>query len=262
MLVLVFEFSKGFHDTANAVATAIYTHSLKPIPAVVWSGLMNFLGVMRGGHRGGLSARRADPARRPVTAERRGRGRHAGRALRHRSRLERRDLRAVSAFSESLMRLQAGRTALDFELPNSGSHSLIGALIGIAVENALVHGRGLGNGVDWHQAWSVLASLLVSPVLGFVLSPLLFRGLKLVIQDQLCLDAGTTLGEKLRKQHLAPAQGASAELAAAALIGGAGFSGCPVSTTQVVAGASPEPWWARVPACKRRRCGRSGPRGS
>ncbi len=48
-LVLAFEFSNGFHDTANAVATVIYTHSLKPVVAVVWSGIMNFLGVMLGG---------------------------------------------------------------------------------------------------------------------------------------------------------------------------------------------------------------------
>lgn len=48
-LVLAFEFSNGFHDTANAAATVIYTHSLKPVPAVVLSGAMNFLGVVLGG---------------------------------------------------------------------------------------------------------------------------------------------------------------------------------------------------------------------
>src|ERR1700748_3134098 len=49
LLVLIFEFANGFHDTANAVATVIYTNSLKPRVAVVWSGFMNFLGVMLGG---------------------------------------------------------------------------------------------------------------------------------------------------------------------------------------------------------------------
>ncbi len=48
-LVLIFEFSNGFHDTANAVATVIYTNSLKPLYAVIWSGLMNFFGVILGG---------------------------------------------------------------------------------------------------------------------------------------------------------------------------------------------------------------------
>src|ERR1700743_2446971 len=49
VLALAFEFSNGFHDTANAVATVIYTHSLKPGYAVVWSGVMNFTGVIVGG---------------------------------------------------------------------------------------------------------------------------------------------------------------------------------------------------------------------
>jgi PiT family inorganic phosphate transporter len=49
VLVLAFEFSNGFHDTANAVATVIYTHSLKSVPAVVLSGALNFLGVVLGG---------------------------------------------------------------------------------------------------------------------------------------------------------------------------------------------------------------------
>jgi PiT family inorganic phosphate transporter len=48
-LVLAFGFSNGFHDTPNAVATVIYTNYLKPIYAVIWSGLMNFLGVLLGG---------------------------------------------------------------------------------------------------------------------------------------------------------------------------------------------------------------------
>src|SRR5215510_1854015 len=48
-VALGFEFVNGFHDTENAVATVIYTRSLKPWKAVVWSGLMNFLGVLCGG---------------------------------------------------------------------------------------------------------------------------------------------------------------------------------------------------------------------
>ena len=49
LAVMLFEFINGFHDTANAVATVIYTNSLKPIIAVIWSGIMNFLGVLLGG---------------------------------------------------------------------------------------------------------------------------------------------------------------------------------------------------------------------
>jgi inorganic phosphate transporter, PiT family len=48
-MVLMFEATNGFHDAANAVATVIYTKSLKPTEAVVWSGIMNFIGVLVGG---------------------------------------------------------------------------------------------------------------------------------------------------------------------------------------------------------------------
>jgi PiT family inorganic phosphate transporter len=86
----------------------------------------------------------------------------------------------------------------------------------------------------------------------------------------LCLGLGTmvgyrrivtTLGERLGKQKLVPAQGGSAELAAAAVIGFAGFTGFPVSTTHVVTGGISERWWGRALACSRRRHGRSPPRG-
>ena len=49
ILVLAFEATNGFHDTSNAVATVIYTNALKPVPAVIWSGLLNFVGVLVGG---------------------------------------------------------------------------------------------------------------------------------------------------------------------------------------------------------------------
>jgi PiT family inorganic phosphate transporter len=49
IMVLAFEASNGFHDSSNAVATVIYTHSLEPVPAVVWSGVMNLIGVLVGG---------------------------------------------------------------------------------------------------------------------------------------------------------------------------------------------------------------------
>ena len=47
--VCCFEFINGFHDTANAVATVIYTNSMKPRAAVIWSGICNFCGVYFGG---------------------------------------------------------------------------------------------------------------------------------------------------------------------------------------------------------------------
>jgi PiT family inorganic phosphate transporter len=69
-------------------------------------------------------------------------------------------------------------------LPNSSSHALIGSLIGIAIETALTHGRGLRDGVDWQQVWNVLGSLLLSPLLGFALAFFLFKLLSTFIHDR------------------------------------------------------------------------------
>ena len=143
LLVLIFEFSNGFHDTANAVATVIYTHSLKPVQAVVWSGIMNFLGVILGGIAVAYALVELIPA--DVLSPPDG-GVAVG---------------MLAALFITALGWNVGTWWLG--IPNSSSHSLIGALIGISAENALVKGRGLGVGVDWHQVWSVLlGSLLAS----------------------------------------------------------------------------------------------------
>jgi inorganic phosphate transporter, PiT family len=163
-LALAFEFSNGFHDTANAVATVIYTNSLKPTPAVVWSGLMNFLGVLLGG----IAVAYALVELIPPDVLSPPNGEIATGML--------------GALFISALVWNVGTWW--FGIPNSSSHALIGSLIGIAVENSLVRGRGLNNGVDWHQVWSVLTSLLVSPILGFGLALLLFKLVKLLIHDK------------------------------------------------------------------------------
>jgi PiT family inorganic phosphate transporter len=163
-LALAFEFSNGFHDTANAVATVIYTNSLKPTPAVIWSGIMNFLGVMLGG----IAVAYALVELIPPDVLSPPNGEIATGML--------------AALFVSALAWNVGTWWLG--IPNSSSHALIGSLIGIAVENSLVRGRGLGNGVDWHQIWSVLASLLLSPVLGFVFALLLFKLIKFLIHDK------------------------------------------------------------------------------
>jgi PiT family inorganic phosphate transporter len=164
LLVLVFEFSNGFHDTANAVATVIYTNSLKSIYAVVWSGLMNFLGVIIGGIAVAYALVELIPAE--VLSPPDG-GTAAG--------------MLVALFTSALL-WNVGTWRLG--IPNSSSHALIGSLIGIAVETALTHGRGLQAGVDWQQVWGVLGSLLLSPLLGFGLALLLFKLLSTVIHDK------------------------------------------------------------------------------
>jgi PiT family inorganic phosphate transporter len=169
ILVLIFEFSNGFHDTANAVATVIYTNSLKPLYAVVWSGIMNFLGVILGGIAVAYALVQLIP---PDVLSPPGGGVAAG---------------MLAALFTTALFWNVGTWWLG--IPNSSSHALIGSLIGIAVENSIVRARGLSNGVDWHQVWSVLGSLLVSPILGFVFAFLLFRLVKLLIHDHRLYEA-------------------------------------------------------------------------
>jgi PiT family inorganic phosphate transporter len=164
VLVLIFEFSNGFHDTANAVATVIYTNSLKATYAVIWSGLMNFLGVIIGGIAVAYALVELIPAE--VLSPPDG-GVAAG---------------MLVALFTSALAWNVGTWWLG--IPNSSSHALIGSLIGIAVETALTHGRGLRAGVDWQQVWNVLGSLLLSPLLGFGLALLLFKLLSTFIHDK------------------------------------------------------------------------------
>jgi inorganic phosphate transporter, PiT family len=162
-LVLIFEFSNGFHDTANAVATVIYTNSLKATYAVVWSGLMNFLGVIVGGIAVAYALVELIPAEVLSPPD----GEIAAGML-------------TALFTSALL-WNVGTWWLG--IPNSSSHALIGSLIGIAIETSLTHGRGLKHGVDWHQVLNVLGSLLLSPLLGFGLAFLLFKLLSIFIRD-------------------------------------------------------------------------------
>jgi inorganic phosphate transporter, PiT family len=163
-LALLFEFSNGFHDTANAVATVIYTNSLRPVTAVVWSGIMNFAGVIIGGIAVAYALVELIP---PDVLSPPDGGLAAG---------------MLAALFISALIWNIGTWY--FGIPNSSSHALIGALIGIALEDTLVHGKGLRSGIDWHQIWSVLSSLLVSPLLGFALALVLFRLVKLTVHDR------------------------------------------------------------------------------
>ena len=163
-LALAFEFSNGFHDTANAVATVIYTNSLKPTYAVLWSGLMNFLGVILGGIAVAYALVELIP---PEVLSPPNGGIAAG---------------MLAALFISALFWNVATWWLG--IPNSSSHALIGSLIGIAVASSLTHARSLQDGVDWAEVWNVLGSLLFSPLLGFVLALLLFKLLSLVIHDR------------------------------------------------------------------------------
>jgi PiT family inorganic phosphate transporter len=159
LIALAFEFVNGFHDTANAVATVIYTHSLPPTFAVVWSGMFNFLGVLVSTGTVAFGIISLLPVELILQV-----GSSAGFAM-------------VFALLIAAILWNLGTWYLG--LPASSSHTLIGSIIGVGVANALMHGRDGTSGVDWAQATKVGWSLLLSPVLGFVAAAtllLLLRG--------------------------------------------------------------------------------------
>ncbi len=128
-MVIIFEATNGFHDAANAVATVIYTKSLPPGPAVVLSGVLNFTGVMVGGIAVAYTLVELLPAEVLSPPD-------GGPAV----------AMLVSLFVAALSWNVA---TWWFALPNSSSHCLIGALLGVALGNALVRSRSVRDGVHW-----------------------------------------------------------------------------------------------------------------
>lgn len=164
MMVIMFEATNGFHDAANAVATVIYTKSLQPGQAVVLSGVMNFVGVLVGGIAVAYALVELLPAEVLSPPD-------GGPAV----------AMLVALF---IAALSWNIATWWFGLPNSSSHCLIGALIGIALGNAFAHSRSLRDGVHWAQLWKVLEALAVSPVLGFVLAGALYFVCRKTLHDE------------------------------------------------------------------------------
>src|SRR5579863_9087760 len=163
LIALGFEFVNGFHDTANAVATVIYTHSLPPHVAVVYSGTLNFLGVLVSSGAVAFGIITLLPVELILQV-----GSSAGFAM-------------VFALLIAAIIWNLGTWWLG--LPASSSHTLIGSIIGVGVANALMHGRDGTSGVDWAQATKVGYSLLISPVVGFVCAALLLLILKALVKN-------------------------------------------------------------------------------
>jgi PiT family inorganic phosphate transporter len=164
LIALGFEFVNGFHDTANAVATVIYTHSLPPNFAVVWSGTFNFLGVLLSSGAVAFGIISLLPVELILQV-----GSQAGFAM-------------VFALLIAAILWNLGTWYLG--LPASSSHTLIGSIIGVGVANALMHGRDGTSGVDWAQATKVGYSLLLSPLIGFAASALLLLALKALVKQK------------------------------------------------------------------------------
>jgi PiT family inorganic phosphate transporter len=153
LIALGFEFVNGFHDTANAVATVIYTHSLEPNIAVVWSGICNLVGVLLSSGTVAFAVITLLPVELILKVST-GAGFAMVFAL------------LIAAIVWNLGTWWAG-------LPASSSHTMVGSIIGVGLANQLLSPHSGTSGLDWEQAMKVLKALLISPVVGFVLAGML-----------------------------------------------------------------------------------------
>ena len=156
--VLAYEFINGFHDTANAVATVIYTKAMSPHLAVIASGIFNFLGVLLGG----LGVAYAIVHLLPVDM-----------------------LLNISSTPGMLLVFSLLAAAIlwnlgtwYFGIPASSSHTLIGSLLGVCLANALIAGIPISEGMNVKKAIDIMLSLLISPLVGFGCAALLLLWLK------------------------------------------------------------------------------------
>jgi PiT family inorganic phosphate transporter len=168
-VALAFEFVNGFHDTANAVATVIYTHSMDPNIAVVWSGFWNFFGVVTSTGAVAFGIVSLLPVELILQV-----GSGAGFAM-------------VFALLVAAILWNLGTWW--FGLPASSSHTLIGSIVGVGIANQLMNARSGTSGVDWAQAATIGKSLLLSPLFGFALTMILFFTMKALIKDKRLYEA-------------------------------------------------------------------------
>ena len=164
-LALSFEFVNGFHDTANAVATVIYTHTLKPTYAVVWSGCWNLIGVLTSTGAVAFGILSLLPVELVLNV-----GSGAGFAM---------------VFALLLSAIIWNLGTWYFGLPASSSHALIGSIMGVGLANSvLAAGHEFGEGVNWAKAQEVGISLFVSPLVGFCCAAGLLLLSKMLIKRQ------------------------------------------------------------------------------
>src|ERR1700753_3852983 len=157
--VVGFEFVNGFHDTANAVATVIYTKALKPVYAIPWSGTFNFLGVFLGGVAVAMGILKLLPLdelmKLPVAVG------------------------ACMVLAVLLAAIVWNLGTWYLGIPCSSSHTLIGAMIGASIAFTWYYG---GAGVNWDKAKEIGLSLIMSPLIGFGAAALLMWFIKNVLK--------------------------------------------------------------------------------
>ncbi|MGA2832984.1 MAG: inorganic phosphate transporter [Terracidiphilus sp.] len=153
LIALGFEFVNGFHDTANAVATVIYTHSLDPNIAVVWSGLCNLAGVLVSSGAVAFAIITLLPVELILQVS-------AGAGF-------------AMVFALLIAAIIWNLSTWWFGLPASSSHTMVGSIIGVGIANQLMSVHTGTSGVDWEQATKVFKVLLISPLIGFGAAALL-----------------------------------------------------------------------------------------
>ncbi len=164
LLALSFEFVNGFHDTANAVATVIYTHTLKPSQAVVWSGVWNLIGVLTSSGAVAFGIVALLPVELVINV-----GSGAGFAM-------------VFALLLSSIIWNLGTWYLG--LPASSSHTLIGSIVGVGLMNSLMSpGSAFGDGVNWAKVEDTVKALIFSPLIGFCAAALLLLAAKALLRN-------------------------------------------------------------------------------
>jgi PiT family inorganic phosphate transporter len=172
LIALGFEFVNGFHDTANAVATVIYTHSLDPNIAVVWSGLCNLAGVLVSSGAVAYSIITLLPVELILQVS-------AGAGF-------------AMVFALLIAAIVWNLSTWWLGLPASSSHTMVGSIIGVGVANQLMAVHGGTSGVDWTQATKVFQVLLISPIVGFCAAGLLLLLSKATIKYPALYEAPKT----------------------------------------------------------------------
>lgn len=165
VLAAFFEFINGFHDTANAVATVIYTNSMKPTVAVIYSGLLNFAGVMLGGIAVAMGIVNLLPMDALVDANP-----YHGIAM-------------VMALLLSAIIWNFGTWY--FGIPSSSSHTMIGSILGIGIAFYFLPGDLGSSAVNWDKAKDTGMALLLSPLLGFSMAIIVMFIFKRLIKNEI-----------------------------------------------------------------------------
>jgi len=162
---IAFEFINGFHDAANAVATVIYTNSLKPWAAVIWSGIWNAIGVFAGGIAVAMGITNLLPTELLLDTN-----------IYH-------NIALILSLLITAIAWNLGTWYLG--LPCSSSHTLIGSIIGVGLGFAFVSSDNSFSYVNWAKASDIGLSLILSPLLGFSLAIFLMYVLRQVVKSRL-----------------------------------------------------------------------------